>query len=710
MSGAGAVDDASRGQLSTTARAGLFALVAVLCALPQVLTWLGIKVAANRVDEVLADLTDLDALRAQAASLRLHELMLEVSVYTALEWTVVCLSLATAALAGARARFQPDAVAAMITAVALWASFITGWHLLAFYGLSNRVVSPPEFLFYNWAISQTFTAAIFVVASFWAIFVERKGIRTSPPLRRTLLFAMGVMLAAMAYLSVSLTAAATTLPLDLSPGRLLSRPMDLPALLLFALLLLVIFPWVDRVYRSVFSFALWLSALPFVASQLYAALASEALYDPGFLASQLTRTGGFAIIFLGLVLHYNQLCAEEIVLRCQVSDREMRTRMLIRNATEAIIVFDADTHIKQWNPRAEELFGITRDDALGRPLLECVTIDADPIDLPGFLRRLIEDPQGDASSRIYQARARGPQRTEWIPIEYTIVGAPTRPEPVFSALIRDVSEINAMQQRIAQVDRLAAVGTLAAGVAHEINNPLAYISSNIVFALEALNELPELLAMSQAERANGTGDRIAELLKELQHSLEAAQSGSERVAHIVRDMLSISHRSERTEAEAIDPLEAIEAALRLTRAQLNHRITLSTDFKPTPSVAADPARLTQIVVNLLVNAVHAVEDLSEERRAITLRLFSRKHQVILEVEDRGHGVPEELHERIFDPFFTTKAVGQGTGLGLSLSRSIAHELKGQLRLCPSERGARFQLSLPAHTGDERRDAPPATRR
>ncbi|TXC69457.1 PAS domain S-box protein [Bradymonadales bacterium TMQ1] len=702
------MDDASRSQLSTSSRAGLFALVAALCALPQILTVLGVRGAAGRVDEVLVEVNELHASRSGPAFLRLHEWMLELSVYSALEWTVVCLTLATAVMAATRVRSQPDAVAAMITAVALWASGITGVHLLVLYGFLGQVVSPAEFMFYNAAISQTGTAVIFVLASLGAISMRRHHASMSRRLRCALLVATGLVLAALAFACVWLSAASTRLPLELSPGRLLSRPMDLPALLLFALLLLVVFPLVDRIYRSVFSFALWLSALPFFASQLYAALASEALFDPGFLASQLTRAGGFAIIFLGMVCHYNQLCAEEVVLRGQVSDRDIRTRTLITNAAEAIIVFDATMAIKEWNPRAEELFGIARKHALGRPLLECMTIDSSSFDLRAYLRRLFADPHGEASFQVHPARVRDSRGEEWIPIEYTIVVVPSQPGPIFLALIRDVSEITSMRERIAQVDRLAAVGTLAAGVAHEINNPLAYITSNIVFALEALEELPELIALPAAERANGAGERIAEHLDELQRSLEAAQSGSERVAHIVRDMLSLSHRTEPAEAEVINPMEAVEAAMRLTRAQLNHRVTLSTDLKPTPAVVADPARLTQIVVNLLINALHAVEELAEERRAITLRLFSRKQQVIIEIEDQGHGVPEELRERIFDPFFTTKNVGEGTGLGLSLSRSIAHELKGQLRLCPSRQGARFQLSLPVHTGAERREeSPPA---
>ena len=707
MSGEGEVDDASRGQLSRGARAGLFALVAALCVLPQILTELGIRVAARRVDEVVSDVTDLRAFRAAPASHRLHEVMLEVSIYSALEWTVVCLTLATAILATTRARYQPDAVAAMIAAVAFWASFVTAWHLLAFYGLFEQVVSPPEFLFYNWTVSQTLTAAIFIVASLWAIFVRRHRIQISERLRHSVLAVTGLVLALLAIVCVRLTAASTRLPLDLSPGQLLSRPMDLPALLLFALLLLVVFPRVDRVYRSVFSFSLWLSALPFFASQLYAALASEALYDAGFLASQLTRTGGFAIIFLGLVWHYNQLCVEEVVLRDQVSERDQSTQMLIENAVEAIIVFDDAMVIKEWNPRAEALFGIARDEALGQALLDCMIIDTDRFDLPAYLDDVIADPGGAASFQVHPARVRARRGGDWLAVEYTIVVAPSQPEPMFLALIRDVSEIKAMQERIAQVDRLAAVGTLAAGVAHEINNPLSYITSNIVFAREVLDDLPALLARPPVEQANGEGERLTEHLEELQRALEAAQSGSERVAHIVRDMLSLSHRTEMDEAEIIDPMEAIEAAMRLTRAQLNHRVTLRTDFKPTPSVVADPSRLTQIVVNLLINALHAVEDLPEERRTITLRLFSHDLQIIIEVEDPGHGVPEELRERIFDPFFTTKAVGEGTGLGLSLSRSIAHELKGQLRLCPTRRGARFQLSLPAHSGDARRDAPPS---
>ncbi|RAL20480.1 hypothetical protein DL240_16885 [Lujinxingia litoralis] len=670
--------------------------VILLCALPGLLALVGIDLSARGIDEAMIEALDADA---YPEHLGVQRLMFGATLYTLLEWTVVCLSLATAALAVARARQHPDVVAAMIASVALWSAFISGLHLMAFQGFFFQVANPVAFLLYTWAIAQTFTGALFVIASLWAGMVRRRGLRSTRARRSLALVGVTLLFGVLACVSVWLTARATVLPLELSPEGVFSRPLDLPALILFALLLLVIFPVIDRVYRSVFSFALWLSAIALTASQMYAALASAALFDAGFMASLLTKAGGFTIIFLGLVWHYRQLCDQEIELRERMAGGELRVHMLINNAPEGIVTFGPEAIISGWNPRATELFGCSRQEALGRSLFECLEVAADlePSEFSECLERLLaaDADEEERCTRIYQVRSRDPDADPWIPVEFTLVGADADPQPIYALLARDISESQAMQQRLAQIDRLAAVGTLAAGVAHEINNPLAYIRSNVAFARESVEELPESLRSHILTDADNEHVELFELLDEMQSSLQAAESGCERVAHIVSDMLAIAHRSEEPLEEPVEPAEAIDAALRLTRAQLSPGTTLSTDLQPTPRVVADPSRLTQIVVNLVVNALHAVEELPEERRQITLRLFPRRDRVILEVEDRGPGVPDDLRERVFDPFFTTKPVGKGTGLGLSLSRSIAHELKGELRLCPSEQGARFQLALPA---------------
>jgi PAS domain S-box-containing protein len=239
-----------------------------------------------------------------------------------------------------------------------------------------------------------------------------------------------------------------------------------------------------------------------------------------------------------------------------------------------------------------------------------------------------------------------------------------------------------VEAQLAQAERLASVGMLAAGVAHEVNNPLSYV----IGSLE--------LAAHEIERMR------AATLDDSRRSLEAlvrdALSGADRVRSIVRDLKVFSRVQEQKPA-AVDVLTALEASIKLARNEIRHRARLVLDLASVPPVWGDEGRLGQLFVNLLINAAQAIPDGAAEANEI--RVVTRPEAgdwIRVEIRDSGVGIPRESLPRIFDPFFTTKATGTGIGLGLSICHAIATDLSGRIEVDSEPgRGSTFRVFLPA---------------
>jgi len=258
-------------------------------------------------------------------------------------------------------------------------------------------------------------------------------------------------------------------------------------------------------------------------------------------------------------------------------------------------------------------------------------------------------------------------------------------EPFLVAVIRDVTEARRLEMQLRLADRMASVGTLAAGVAHEINNPLAYISSNLSF-------IAEQLAQEELEPA----DRL-ELKEAVLESLE----GAGRVRGIVQD-LKFFARADDDKLGAVEVHQVIHSALRIVRNEVQHRAHITRALEEVPPVRGSEARLGQVVVNLLVNAIQALPtDRPVEQNTLRIATRLQGERVYIEVEDNGHGMTPEVQQHIFDPFFTTKPAGVGTGLGLSISNSLVQVMGGWIEVNSTlGRGSTFRLVLPVFKGPE----------
>lgn len=251
--------------------------------------------------------------------------------------------------------------------------------------------------------------------------------------------------------------------------------------------------------------------------------------------------------------------------------------------------------------------------------------------------------------------------------------------------LSDITDQKALQSQLVLADRMAAVGTLAAGVAHEINTPLAYLISNLDFARSSLASLTSL--------ESGAPDQGATLAKG-RDALADASEGAERVRVIVRDLKAFSRGGE--ERQPLDVRDVLQSALHLAHAAIRQRARLVQDLAPVPLVVANASRLGQVFLNLLVNAAQALpEDGAAQNVVRVVTRVDARGRVLVEVSDTGCGIPAELLSRIFDPFFTTKPAGVGTGLGLGICHRIVSDLGGTIDVESTvARGTLFRVRLP----------------
>jgi PAS domain S-box-containing protein len=255
-------------------------------------------------------------------------------------------------------------------------------------------------------------------------------------------------------------------------------------------------------------------------------------------------------------------------------------------------------------------------------------------------------------------------------------------------VLRDTSDTHTLRQRLMTAERMASLGALAAGVAHEINNPLAFVVGNHAIATESV-ELALAAARRGAEARGLVGD-----LDRAAAALRDAAEGTSRVQHTVRDLKTFS-RADDDHRGPVDLGRVVRSALNIADSTIRQRAHLVTDLASVPLVEGNESRLGQVVLNLVLNAAGAIADDAAER-TVRVSLQARDGHVVLEVADTGVGIPPELLPRIFEPFFTTKPVGEGTGLGLSICHGIVAALGGEIRVASAVGlGTTFSVILPA---------------
>ena len=268
-----------------------------------------------------------------------------------------------------------------------------------------------------------------------------------------------------------------------------------------------------------------------------------------------------------------------------------------------------------------------------------------------------------------------------------------------------------LRKKLLHSDRLAAVGQLAAGVAHQINNPVAFIQTNFVLLQEYISKLDTFYSSvkkytdneHKGEHAKEINDIIADhnidlLLRNVHELITENLEGIDRIRSLVRD-LRVFSRSNEKDIEQIHIDDIATTACNMTYNEIRHRAQLQKEIHKTRPIIGSRSKLTQVIMNLLLNAAHSINEGDATRNTITLSIRESNNDVVITVSDTGSGIPENIQERIFDAFFTTKSTEIGTGLGLSLSKEIIERHKGSITLKSHEgEGSSFTVTLPFDTG------------
>lgn len=369
------------------------------------------------------------------------------------------------------------------------------------------------------------------------------------------------------------------------------------------------------------------------------------------------------------------------------ANAKLRARAVsLRSADDAVEITDPEGRLEYVNPAWERLTGYTLAEALGRTPRELLRSDRTDPAVFEKIWRTISD--GGAWRGSFWGRRKDGSEYE---VSASIAAALDDRGTItqFVGVKRDITEERRAEEALRVNDRMASVGTLAAGVAHEINNPLSYIMANLVYVNDVLADLP----------------RSADIDDALEACAEAT-TGVDRVTEIVKGLRTLSRADEQS-LRAVEVHPLLESCIRMTNTEVRHRAVLERDLGAIGPVLANPARLAQVFINLLVNAAHAMDvGKSEANRLVVSSRTRDDGRIEIGFCDTGTGIAPELLPRVFDPFFTTKPIGEGTGLGLSICHGIVKQLGGEITVT-SELGVgtTFRVILPPYTETDAQVSP-----
>ena len=394
-----------------------------------------------------------------------------------------------------------------------------------------------------------------------------------------------------------------------------------------------------------------------------------------------------------------ELAAANEELRQEIADRkraeeafrrvEREARSIVDSALDAVVVMDADGLITDWNKQAEEIFGWTRSEALGRRMSETIIPAQHRLSHERGLQRFFKTGEGPVLNNRIEITALRRDGGEF-PVELTITPLKSGDSWTFSSFVRDISErrraeeklreseinLRNAQAELAHVNRVMTMGELTASIAHEVNQPLAAIvASGDSCSAWLSNDPPNL------DKARAAASRI----------IQAATQASE----IVQRLRALFKKTTSMTA-SVDMNAVIEDTISLIHHETErNKISLRTELDPgVPSVSGDRVQLQQVILNLAMNGIEAVSGLDTEPKRLMIRsTLSNTRELLVSVEDTGLGIEAEHADRLFAPFFTTKQ--QGIGMGLPICRSIIEAHGGRLWVDRNEpRGAAFNFTLP----------------
>jgi two-component system NtrC family sensor kinase len=395
-----------------------------------------------------------------------------------------------------------------------------------------------------------------------------------------------------------------------------------------------------------------------------------------------------------------------------VQNSERRYRQFTEGSQDAIVVANQEGIITLFNPSAQKTFGYDEAEMLGQPVTRLMPEQFYEAFRAGFARFLkTRDPQ--VVGRTIEMRGLR-KNAEIFPLDISLTALDVPEGVSFLAAIRDTTERHRMQNRVIQAEKMASLGLLSAGVAHEINNPLAFVANNLAVIDRDVKGMKSLLAAysdarpSIASHAPEHARKIDEIIEEIDLAylndhidriLDSTRQGVKRVADIVQNLRGFA-RLDQAAVDRVDVHAAIRSSLELIQSRIKRGgITVEEHFGELPLVPCSPAQINQVFLNLLVNATQAIESTRKAAGRITITTRVADENVAIEIADNGCGIPPDVLPKIFDPFFTTKKIGEGTGLGLSITHGIVKDHNGEIEIESTlGEGTCFRVLLPINPG------------
>ncbi|WP_438751238.1 hybrid sensor histidine kinase/response regulator [Pararhizobium sp. O133] len=400
---------------------------------------------------------------------------------------------------------------------------------------------------------------------------------------------------------------------------------------------------------------------------------------------------GFIVILRDLTeLHRQQQDIAERIEAQKAS--EAYHAAIIRTALDAVVVIDEAGIVVDFNPAAVSIFGYSREAAVGSQIADLIIPHALRSAHDTGMTSYLETGVSRVLGKRLELEALRVDGTQ-IPVELTIADVTLGAKRLFAAHLRDLTAVRAAQAEILrqgealhQKDKLAALGSLLAGVAHELNNPLSIVIGQAMMLRERITE---------AATHQLAGEELAQRSAKI-------ESAANRCAKIVRSFLDMA-RQRKTERQAVPLPHLVREALDLLKYNLHSSaVIVETDVAENlPSLWVDRDQLHQVLINLVINAHQALEEKREGKRRIHIAAEARTEDgvMLLSVSDNGPGIAPDIRSRIFDPYFTTKPQGFGTGIGLAVSRGLIEAHGGALDLDDRPGGgARFVIRLPLALG------------
>jgi two-component system cell cycle sensor histidine kinase/response regulator CckA len=381
-------------------------------------------------------------------------------------------------------------------------------------------------------------------------------------------------------------------------------------------------------------------------------------------------------IFIGAIAAPTAFVAAVVAERIAADQQRILLSRAMDQSADGLGIFTADGTILWANAATSRFYGRPVAELLGKRAWELLP-NATEAKWRARWERLAE-----RGVMTLEQRTRAPDG-RLVPWEVTVAYVKGARRSVAVAALRDTSD----RQRAAEALRLAGIGTLAAGVAHEINNPLASVVGNLALVRERLSVL----------RVVGGGPALARFAQEWLEPIEDAEDGARRVRDVVAE-LRVFARSE-AERGPVDVARAMRSALSLAQSEIQHRARLVTRIGEVPPIRGSEGRLAQAFANVLVNAARAIPEGASQENEVRVEVRAKGADVVAEVSDTGVGMTAEVRARIFEPFFTTRGVGEGSGLGLAVTHAIVTAMRGRIDVdsAPAA-GTRLRITLPATGG------------